>query len=127
VTFLSATEGYLAVSCTEGGFGTRYYRTADGGHSWSQEAVVARNVDAAPVFVDATHWLQPIGAGLQVTADGGRTWTTVASEGLADYPTYAFETIDGVNGSALPVGANTPLFLTWDGGKTWRPADFANR
>lgn len=127
VTFLSATEGFTAVSCSQGNFGTRYYRTTDGGRSWSEVAAIAQPVTVGPAFVDATHWLQPIGVGLRATADGGQTWTTVASKGLADYPIYALHTRDGVNGSALPVGANSPLFLTWDGGRTWRPADFANR
>jgi photosystem II stability/assembly factor-like uncharacterized protein len=128
VTFLSATEGYTAVSCTGGDFVTRYYRTADGGRSWTQQAAVGRMVDvAAPVFVDATHWLQPVSAGLEVTVDSGQTWTTIVSEGLAGYPIFSLATRDGVNGSVLPVGANSPLFLTWDGGRTWRPADFSDR
>jgi photosystem II stability/assembly factor-like uncharacterized protein len=129
VTFLSATEGYAAVSCTEGNFGTRYYRTTDAGLSWSQIAAMTRPVGIAPVFVDATHWLQPdvAEADLQATADGGKTWTTLAQKGLAGSRIYWLDTRDGTNGAALDGGANGALFLTWDGGRTWQPADFAAR
>lgn len=127
VAFLSATEGYTAVSCTRGDFGTHYYRTTDRGQSWSQVAAIAPSVEVAPVFVDATHWLQPLAAGLQVTVDGGKTWMTVARNGLEGHQIYWLCTRDGVNGAALPQGANSPLFLTWDGGKTWQPADFSIR
>jgi hypothetical protein len=127
VTFLSATEGYTAVSCSEGNFGTRYYRTTDGGRSWSQVAAIAQPVTAAPVFLDATHWFQPnlAGADLQATADGGKTWTTLGQSGLAGTGIYWFDTRDGKNGAALDQGANSALFLTWDGGRTWQPADFS--
>ena len=129
VTFLSATEGYTAVSCTEGNFGTRYYRTTDAGLSWSQVAAITRPVGAAPVFVDAKHWFQPdvAEADLQATADGGKTWTTLAQNGLAGSPIYWLDTRDGTNGAALDGGANGALFLTWDGGRTWQPADFSAR
>jgi photosystem II stability/assembly factor-like uncharacterized protein len=129
VAFLSATEGYAAVSCTEGNFGTRYYRTTDAGLSWSQIAAMTRPVGIAPVFVDATHWFQPgvAEADLQATADGGKTWTTLAQNGLAGSPIYWLDTRDGTNGAAVDGGANGALFLTWDGGRTWQPADFAAR
>ena len=117
------------MSCTEGNFGTRYYRTTDGGLSWSQIAAMTRPVGVAPVFVAATHWLQPDVAetDLQATADGGKTWTTLAQNGLAGSPVYWLDTRDRTNGAAVDGGANGALFLTWDGGRTWQPAEFAAR
>jgi photosystem II stability/assembly factor-like uncharacterized protein len=134
VTFLSSTEGYVVVSQKLAtGYETHYYRTADGGRSWSRVATFGRRALVAPVFVDETHWYQVDfpQSQMEATTDGGQTWSTVGTTTAFGDSLVNFWTADGQNYAAL--GAVDPssasdhseaLFLTWDGGETWQPADF---
>jgi photosystem II stability/assembly factor-like uncharacterized protein len=104
-----------------------------------------------PIFVDATHWLEPgtadlsssIGpAGMKATADGGKTWTVVSPSGPNDSAFQSCFSIDGQNGAAVALDfpaivkyefpplrnayqTRGSLYLTWDGGKTWQLAHFS--
>jgi photosystem II stability/assembly factor-like uncharacterized protein len=139
VQFVSPAEGFLAVSqilapqeC-EG----LYYRTNDGGRTWSQVATLRLQLCPleGPIFLDATHWLQdgkPIGgAHLLATSDGGQTWTP-AGDARALYNAW---TIDGQSWSKMDQidpdsnidHSYFALFRSWDGGVSWQPADFSAR
>jgi photosystem II stability/assembly factor-like uncharacterized protein len=128
LTFLNATDGYLAIfQRTSTALETRYYRTADGGRTWSLAATLPRQEVMAPVFVDATHWYQPdfADANLDVTVDGGKTWTAIGKADLPGSQMVAFWMIDGQDGVAFGLSGSsssaifTNLYVTWDGAKTW--------
>ena len=86
-----------------------------------------------PIFLDATHWLQPEKTGaVMVTSDAGQTW---ASAGGASV--FAW-TVDGQNWARMDGVDPDPdnpdlgniydaLFISRDGGVTWQPADFSAR
>jgi hypothetical protein len=139
VQFQGPSEGYMAVlQKTGASYATRYFGTADGGRTWSQLATLPQPVGVAPVFRDATHWYQPDmgrsagSLGIGVTSDAGNTWTITAIENnwLSANEIQAFWTVDGKNEAALGAtnaggAAGRSLFLSWDGGSTWEPADFS--
>jgi hypothetical protein len=98
-------------------------------------------VSIGPVFRDATHWYQPDmgrsagSPGIRVTSNAGKTWTITATDDnwdnwLSANEIQVFWTVDGQNEAALGAtnaggaGAGS-LFLSWDGGSTWQPADFS--
>ena len=146
VQFLSSTEGYLAVREQTGNtlagavYETLYFGTADGGRSWSQLVSWPQALPVAPVVLDADHWYQPgmgqfsDSLGMGVTSDGWKTWhiTAIDNNWPAGAWMESFWTVDGQNGAALAsvnnggAGAGS-LFLTWDGGMSWQPADFSAR
>jgi photosystem II stability/assembly factor-like uncharacterized protein len=165
-TFLSPAEGYVAVACANADFGTHYYRTTDGGLTWSLVSAVAQAMNVAAAVGDADHLFQPAprndcfapssgvipsvapaidceATDLLGSADGGKTWTTIVQDALGGEEIAWLQMADAQNGAALgialtPAGpassgavtaynAITPLYLTWDGGKTWHPADFTAR
>ena len=139
VQFQGQSEGYLAVLQKAGAsYATRYFGTADGGRTWSQLATLSQQVTVAPVFRDATHWYQPDmgrsggSLGIGSTSDEGRTWTitTIEDRWLSANGIQALWTADGQNEAALGAtnaggAAGRALFLSWDGGSTWQPADFS--
>jgi len=141
IQFVGPNEAFLAVekvladdppACE-----VLYYQTLDGGNTWSQVAVLPLKQCPlmSPIFLDATHWLQadkPIqGAHLLATSDGGQTWTP-AGDARALYNAW---TIDGQSWSKMDQidpdsnidHSYFALFISWDGGVTWQPADFSAR
>ena len=145
VQFLSPTEGYLAVIRETGSsragasYETLYFGTADGGRSWSQVAATwPQAMPVGPVVLDAKHWYQlgmgqfSNSMGMGMTSDGWKNWSVTAIDNNwpAGAQPIAFWTVDGQNGAALAsvnnggAGAGS-LFLTWDGGMSWQPADFS--
>jgi photosystem II stability/assembly factor-like uncharacterized protein len=145
VTFLSPTEGYVAtIEDTVTAKVTRYFRTTDGGRTWKQVASAGHLVQHTPVFLDATHWYQ---AGypensvdlltyqaVASTADGGKTWTVQSEVPLASRGGISVLWMaDAQYGAGIgrvepwPGSGRDGLFLTWDGGQTWQPADFSTR
>jgi hypothetical protein len=136
--FFSADEGFLAVAHQTTTFETLYYRTTfetlyyrtlDGGRTWSIVATVPRAVIGGTAFVDATHWYQLAAddAGMEATADGGRTWTIIERVDPPGPKATEVVMTDAHNGIAVGVDAGWSLYLTWNDGKTWQPADFSAR
>jgi photosystem II stability/assembly factor-like uncharacterized protein len=138
VQFVSPMEGFLAVRQMRpesGECGVLYYRTMDGGRSWSQVAALQRCPLGGPIVLDATHWLQDDkptqGARLLATSDGGQTWTS-AGDASAGYNAL---TVDGKSwAKKAQVDPDSDinhsyfaLLLSRDGGVTWQPADFSVR
>jgi photosystem II stability/assembly factor-like uncharacterized protein len=110
----------------------RLYATSDGGTTWwLEQADLAggRTVAGPPAFADAgAGWLPvdngaaPFAGGIQVTHDGGRTWTWVGGRRL--WSILAVSLTSAADGWAVgrPAGSATATFLlhSADGGRTWR-------
>jgi photosystem II stability/assembly factor-like uncharacterized protein len=132
-TFLNATEGFLVAYVDVSGVETRYYRTADGGHTWSLVATRAGQA-AAVTFIDATHWMEgePLGIGREITSDAGKTWTTFTALNPDESLVFQYDMADAQNGVGSGSVAATltdgtklyPLYLTWDSARTWHAAAF---
>jgi hypothetical protein len=144
IQFISSTEGYLAVSEQVGGMSRiHYFRTTDGGRSWTQVSQTEQqSPGAAPTFIDATHWFQTGMAqsviaistggaegtaatnGFSATADGGKTWRILGTE-LGGVTNVWMS--DDLHGAALTTSADMQwlLYLTSDGGETWRLAQLS--
>jgi photosystem II stability/assembly factor-like uncharacterized protein len=144
-TFLSQTDGFVAVDDYLNGLRIRYFRTEDAGRTWSEVSTLDGVSAGPPTFVDAGHWFQPVSTecewfcmDLSETRDGGRTWAVVASQQSMEADVSAqlsfnvvpnaFWTVDGINGALIPGdwsdGSVPVAILTADGGKTWRLASF---
>ena len=132
-TFLNANEGFLVAYVDVSGVETRYYRTEDGGQTWTLVATRAGQA-AAVMFVDATHWMEgePLGVGREITADAGKTWTTFTALDPNESLVFQYDMADTQNGVGSGSAAATladgttlyPLYLTWDSARTWHPAVF---
>ena len=130
-TFLNANEGFLVAYVDVLGVETRYYRTVDGGHTWSFVATRAGQA-AAVTFIDATHWIEgePLGTGREMTSDAGKTWTTFTALDPEQSLVFQYDMADAQNGvGSGSVGATLtdgtklyPVYLTWDGARTWHAA-----
>lgn len=132
VSFVSSSEGYAEVLLVGTAAESRYYRTIDGGRTWSLVAT-RMQMPGGAVFVDADHWYEPnVAAGVsESTADGGQTWTKSPQLDPTG-PVTSFGMIDAKNGIGWgstgfpgPDGKDEqPLYLTWDGASTWHAAVF---
>jgi photosystem II stability/assembly factor-like uncharacterized protein len=132
-TFLTANEGFLVAYVDVSGVETRYYRTVDGGQTWTLVATQAGQA-AAVTFIDATHWMEgePLGIGREITSDAGKTWTTFTALDPNESLVFQYDMADTQNGVGSGSVAATladgtklyPLYLTWDSAKTWHPAVF---
>lgn len=123
------------------------YATADGGTSWSAPIPVPQpSLYAEMRYIDPQHWVGwPYGGGLISTSDAGQHWTLVPGAGqFGDTPSAGhglpiqepaslineqFGFVDPANGWAVPYltagnqnAKGAALYLTNDGGSTWRPA-----
>jgi len=139
VQFVNSTEGYVAVRRkTIGSYETLIFGTTDGGRNWSLLSTLPQALSVAPVVLDATHWCR-IGIDevrnslvMETSADEGRSWMGASQDNTlpSGAQIRSFWTIDGQHGAAQISFANGgtgegSLFLTWDGGKSWQPADFS--
>jgi photosystem II stability/assembly factor-like uncharacterized protein len=105
-----------------------FYTTGDGGTSWRFAAAVGRTnrlgwgETFVSAIVDQSTWLVasiPDPSSLSKTADGGRTWTEVASTPLA----AAVDQLRFVNTTTAWALAGAQLSATTDGGQTWAVLD----
>jgi photosystem II stability/assembly factor-like uncharacterized protein len=128
LVFLDRKHGWFATNdCAAGRAAVD--RTSDGGRTWAAAHVLPTNCAAGSAlalsFLDRRHgWLVRTiengpGAQLSSTVDGGATWSR--GRDLPLIGRVAFRTPrDGWLGrSDLPATPN--LFVTTDGGSTWRP------
>jgi len=147
VQFISPTEGYVAVQETlTSNYIIHYYRTTDGGRTWSEVASTdGQQVAVPPIFIDSQHWFQGgletvvipnpspnatngfivsqdfvTPQGVNVTSDGGKTWKNVAASLGSIYELWMS---DAQHGAGIVSGNNgSILYLTSDGWETWREA-----
>ncbi len=127
MSFPSAANGWLIGNVV--GISNRLYHTADGGRSWSQAYPAVMPVNGFS-FVNPA-----VGFGLGVagnanavleTTNGGSAWRTVGHLPVASAPPYdggmsgpmTIRFISAKRGFA--VGANSLLYGTVDGGRSWR-------
>lgn len=109
--------------------------SADGGRTWRAVSVPDDHalVPGPPMFVDPVHgwWLLrhvdggAITSTLWRTADGGRTWDALGDTGVPRSASLAdARFLDPLRGVLVAVGNDgTPtVFVTGDGGSTWRPS-----
>lgn len=136
---IHAIDANTAIAMGAGpGAASRIYRTVDGGASWRLMATnqVAEGFWDAMAFWDKDHGIlfgDPVKGSFQVyaTADGGASWQAVDSSGLEAMPNEGAFAASGtclaVAGSrdawiATGGSAQSRVFHSRDGGKTWRPS-----
>lgn len=126
VDFVDPSDGWVAVDFASGDFAVLH--TGDGGLSWTRQLSGA--ADGHPKFmrffdsavgVFALTGTVPV---LHRTADGGRTWTSLAGPKVAG-TVLSWSFVDSDEGWLLVRGASraqpllTTLFHTGDGGFSW--------
>ncbi len=112
-----------------------FYRSTDAGRTWQPSQPLRFDGPAygTPHVLDAKHWVVPAPTGLSfwITDDAGATWYEQTTQGLPGLgPIFSLDFAqDGEHGIALVSLGNTPapngLFVTRDGGQSWRPADLS--
>lgn len=110
------------------GEGGLLYTTRDGGLNWERQLVPTRHLLLGGWFLNATQgWIVGAGATILQTTDGGETWRTTillneaGGRDIADSQHVRFNAVsfaDRLHGWA--VGAKGRVFITNDGGRTWR-------
>jgi hypothetical protein len=106
----------------------RFYRTTDGGRTWSLAARtdLNQNGSVGVAVIDPTHFVVIDSGPGQVTTtnDGGATWQRSESSGVG--ATLRLRFWNALDGLAVVEQSNGPspaagLWRTTDGGKTWAP------
>lgn len=128
--FFDASRGIVSISSANSDSSvTTFYRTDDGGRTWTKAGQLAYLAWVGQAMLTARTWLIPRSdrSGLEATADGGATWQPVASHAAPpDEQVDWIGAIDTTHAAMLVSGpqAGSELLLTADAGRTWLPAGF---
>jgi photosystem II stability/assembly factor-like uncharacterized protein len=136
--FWDASNGAIAVGfdqcCSIDTIAIWFYRTSDGGHSWSLFKE-PRHYPLNPMTNNASVgqvWAS-VGDGgffrMTVSSDFGASWTSVPGYGMPDNTDFlTVDLVDKSHGFATVFAApgTRILMLTSDGGRTWHAADFGD-
>ena len=137
--FWDASNGAIAIGvdqcCSIDTIAIWFYRTSDGGRSWSVvkqprhyplDALMNDNASVGRVWA-------VVGDGgffkMTVSSDFGASWTTVPGYGMPDNTSFlTVDLADRAHGFATVFAPQGPrvLMLTSDGGRTWHHADFGD-
>lgn len=123
ISFPTATTGFIS------GPSNAFYKTTDGGASWT--AVLPAATGLTNASIQCVHFRDPSNgfiAGSQIgvsgggrfikkTADGGLTWTNVTPATISTSTVYDMAFYG--NGTGLAVATNNKAFRTVDNGVTW--------
>ena len=135
ISFINSTTGWILLNGADN-FSCYLYQTTDEGISFHEVSYIktSRFAEAADVIFrdDKTGWIfygnavvtNPIGGGLTMTNDGGKTFTDVDID-LSVIDAMAFPSADvgyaiGSKGGYELCSSNGGLIDTSDSGKTWR-------
>jgi len=130
--FTDPATGFFSL-LTDDGEGhpvTLVFGSRDAGQTWSRLAALPVLLAGPIDFVDASHWLavrQGLPTVVDVTDDGGATWTILPTAGLSTGGLEWIAMLDALRGAGvllLEGNSSRPamLVLTSDGGRTWAPA-----
>ena len=118
VTFMDKDRGYAI-----GAYGA-FYETGDGGASWNPRKVVEgdHHLNAFVRLPEGRVLILGEAGTLLSSADGGRTWSTIASP----YKGSLFGGVVAADGAVVAFGLRGRMFRSTDGGKSWAAIDNAS-
>lgn len=125
--FLDANNGIVAIASENPtGTVTTFYRTTDGGRTWSKAGDLGSDVSYGPAVLDLRDWLVAVqnSTGLEATSDAGTTWHPVITSGLpVDSQVTWIGGLDATHAAALVAGSSgLELLITADAARSWKPA-----
>jgi photosystem II stability/assembly factor-like uncharacterized protein len=123
LSFVSRTEGWLAVSSYGSADTGAILHTADGGATFTAQTIPDPTSPVADVsFVNSSSgWAVNDKGDILTTTDGGANWAVQNSTGINGLEAITFH--DPMHGVA--VGDGGVIWMTKDGGTTWNPGVIA--
>ena len=130
--FIDRWTGLVTIASVDpaGNPQTRIFRSTDSGISWTTVTDRPGQAGANPATLDSNHWILPVvnPFGLIATANAGASWGALQADGLASPWIDWIDVVDPSHLAALILTGNgdpgpEALFLSTDGGRTWKPAD----
>lgn len=118
--FFSETEGLLPVDLYGSSYSRIFYRTTDGGATWTPgERIISIGLYSPISFETIFVWTGS--SKLYVSRDSGQTWQTVGTNVDISETLFGMQFADENTGWALTSsdGVETTLYKTTDGGATW--------